>query len=115
MKKLGRHDCIAFPAAAYGITALQKMIDFSLDVICSIDEQGNFLSVSAASKKVWGYAPEELAGKPYMDYVVEEDKALTQASGGSDHGWCGHDPFPEPVHPQRRKCGFHCMVGAMGF
>jgi PAS domain S-box-containing protein len=84
MKKTGRPSALlSIPAAAYNITALQKMIDFSLDVICSIDEQGNFLSVSAASTKVWGYAPEELAGKPYMDYVVEEDKALTQEAAAA--------------------------------
>ncbi|MBK7885225.1 MAG: PAS domain S-box protein [Chitinophagaceae bacterium] len=52
-------------------------MDFSLDIICSIDENGNFVTVSAASEKIWGYKPAELEGKRYMDLVVEEDHELT--------------------------------------
>ncbi|HET8861077.1 PAS domain-containing protein [Marivirga sp.] len=56
---------------------LQQVLDSSLDTLCTIDENGIFQMVSRSSEKLWGYKPEELVGKPFMDFVVEEDKALT--------------------------------------
>jgi len=56
---------------------LQKMMDNSIDVICSTDEEGRFLMVSKACKSTWGYQPEELIGKRFIDLVLEEDKAAT--------------------------------------
>jgi PAS domain S-box-containing protein len=55
----------------------QKLLNFSLDVICSVDKEGRFLDVSAACKTVWGYCPEELKGRPYIDFVVAEDRQRT--------------------------------------
>jgi PAS domain S-box-containing protein len=56
---------------------LQRLLDFSLDVICSVDEQGRFLTVNAAAKQVWGYDPGELVGTHYINMVFDEDKAAT--------------------------------------
>ena len=56
-----------------------ELIDASMDVFCSIDEKGNFVHVSAASKDLWGYSPEELEGKPYVDFILEEDVPKTNA------------------------------------
>ena len=50
-----------------------QLIDASLDVFCSINEHGNFVFVSAAATPHWGYLPEELIGKPYFDFILEED------------------------------------------
>jgi PAS domain S-box-containing protein len=61
---------------------LNKIMHSSLDVICTIDEFGNFVTVSNASEKVWGYLPEELAGKPFIDLVVEEDRERTLKTAG---------------------------------
>jgi PAS domain S-box-containing protein len=55
------------------VTDLKQIMDSSLDVICTINGDGFFVSVSAASKIVWGFAPEELVGKPFIDFVVKED------------------------------------------
>ena len=57
--------------------ANQLIMDNSQDVICTIDEWGRFVSVSAACEHLWGYSPAELVGRPYMDLVCPEDKALT--------------------------------------
>lgn len=57
---------------------LNKILDYSLDVICTIDEHGNFISASAASLSLFGYTPEELKGKPYMDFVHKDDHELTR-------------------------------------
>jgi PAS domain S-box-containing protein len=55
----------------------QNLLDASLDVICAIDVHGRFITLNAASKAVWGYIPEELMGKRYIDYVVKKDIPLT--------------------------------------
>ena len=57
---------------------LQQVLDSSLDTLCTIDEKGIFQMVSRSSEQLWGYKPEELEGKPFMDFVIEEDKELTQ-------------------------------------
>jgi len=57
---------------------LAKVLDSSLDAICTFDSQGNFLQVSAACEKIWGYRQEELIGTPYVDKVFPEDVAVTR-------------------------------------
>ena len=54
---------------------LQKIMDSSLDIICTIDENRNFVKVSKASLPVWGYLPEELEGRPYMDFLCQKSSA----------------------------------------
>lgn len=58
---------------------LKKLIDSSLDIICSLDAEGRFIEVSAAAERVWGYQPEELKGKYCLNFLTEEDKPATQA------------------------------------
>jgi len=60
------------------VAQLQKLFDASLDVICSIDIEGKFIHVSKAAHRIWGYHPDELSGRSYMDLVVEEDKQKTR-------------------------------------
>ncbi|ERM80739.1 hypothetical protein P872_21220 [Rhodonellum psychrophilum GCM71 = DSM 17998] len=60
--------------------ALERIMDSSLDVICTLDEHGKFLKVSAAAENIWGYSPEELKNKSHVDFVLEEDYDLTQKS-----------------------------------
>jgi PAS domain S-box-containing protein len=55
----------------------ELIFDNSLDVICTIDEQGCFAQVSHASENVWGYRPQELIGKPYMAFVHPDDHERT--------------------------------------
>jgi PAS domain S-box-containing protein len=56
---------------------LAKVLDSSLDVICTFDVDGRFLQVSAACEKIWGYRPEELAGTLFLDRVHPEDRLMT--------------------------------------
>jgi PAS domain S-box-containing protein len=56
---------------------LQRMVDLSLDVICTLDQAGRFVTVGAASEFVWGYLPEELVGRRAMDLVHQGDKQRT--------------------------------------
>ena len=48
---------------------LEKVMNSSLDVICSIDKGGKFLQVSKASFYMWGYEPEELVGQKVLKFV----------------------------------------------
>lgn len=55
----------------------QRILDYSLDVICEIDRYGKFIQVSKACKHLWGYTEEEMIGKNYIHMVLEEDKPMT--------------------------------------
>lgn len=65
---------IQYPSTAH----LQKMFDLSPDVICTVDGEGRFVDVSRASLQVWGYRPDELIGKCYTDFMIEEDYQKTK-------------------------------------
>lgn len=52
---------------------LGKILDFSMDLICSCDEQGRFVWVNKASEPILGYKPEELLGTKYSDLIFHED------------------------------------------
>lgn len=56
---------------------LELIMNNSHDVICTIDENGRFLTVNAASESLWGYKPEELIGRPYIDLVHPDDRPKT--------------------------------------
>jgi PAS domain S-box-containing protein len=55
------------------VEANQLIMDNSKDVIATVDFSGRFLSVSAASKEMWGYEPAELAGRHYTRVIYPED------------------------------------------
>jgi PAS domain S-box-containing protein len=55
----------------------QTILDTSIDVICTIGEEGRFVTVNKACKSVWGYEPEELIGRLFIDLVVEDDREHT--------------------------------------
>jgi len=42
---------------------LNMIMDSSSNIICTFDEEGRFVNVSAASERILGYVPEELKGK----------------------------------------------------
>jgi PAS domain S-box-containing protein len=52
---------------------LAKILDFSMDLICSCDEEGRFVWVNKASERILGYTPEELIGKKCRDFIFHED------------------------------------------
>jgi PAS domain S-box-containing protein len=70
-------------ALRHALNNLKKIMDSSLDVICAVDANGYFLQVSAASKTIWGYAPDEMIGKPVLDFVYPEDLEKTEKIAAS--------------------------------
>ncbi len=71
---------IANRAAALeaAVHANQSIMDNSQDVICTVDEDGRFLSVNAACEQLWGYKPDELIGRECLDFIYPEDHAKTK-------------------------------------
>lgn len=69
----------------FRMTAMQlsNVLDYSLDVICSFDEDGNFVQVNAACRAVWGYGADELLGTKYLEKVVREDRDRTEESSAA--------------------------------
>ena len=56
---------------------LENIFNQSIDIICTIDEEGNLLKVSDAAKKILGYDTDELTGVPYIDIVCSDNRAST--------------------------------------
>ena len=56
-----------------------KLLDLLLDVVCVVDIEGRFLSVSAASERVFGYRPEEVIGRTAVERRHPDDRAVTRA------------------------------------
>ncbi len=73
--------------------ALQQIMDHSLDIICTFDAEGRFLQVNRACEVIWGYRPDELIGKPFLEMVHPDDRQKTIAidasilSGISENGF----------------------------
>lgn len=57
---------------------LDHVLDQSLDVICTLNESGAFLRVSAASAFSMGYAPTELFHRRLIDFLIPEDRARAE-------------------------------------
>jgi PAS domain S-box-containing protein len=62
------------------VQANQQLLDKSLDVVCTIDAAGRFTSLSAACEKLFGYTPAEMVGRPFLDFMLEDDRASTSAA-----------------------------------
>ena len=59
------------------VSHLNAVRDQSLDIICSTDLKGRFLSVSLASVDLWGYTEGQLVGKQAITLVLDEDRPRT--------------------------------------
>lgn len=56
----------------------EKLLDLLLDVVCVVDRDGRFLSVSAASEQVFGYMPDEMIGRTAFEMMHPDDHAATR-------------------------------------
>jgi PAS domain S-box-containing protein len=80
----------------------KQMMDASLDVFCTVNEQGIFIYVSAASLNHWGYSPEELIGTSFRDLLFEEDVPKTNEKIADLHRGEGMNSF---VNRYKKKDG----------
>ena len=61
----------------------QLIMDKSRDVICTIDEQRRFVTVSAACETLWGYTAAEMIGHETIEFVYPEDQAKTNQAAAA--------------------------------
>ncbi len=61
----------------------RAIIENAIDVICSVDAEGRFVTVSSACFNLWGYLPEELVGRKYIELVAPEDVDKTTEAAAS--------------------------------
>ncbi|MBI5000085.1 MAG: PAS domain S-box protein [Euryarchaeota archaeon] len=52
---------------------LRSIADNMLDVVCKVDAQGDILFVSPSVERVLGYTPQEMARKPFREYMHADD------------------------------------------
>ncbi len=63
------------------LDGVQAMFDSSHDVICVFDANGCFKHVNRHAEELWGYRPDELIGRSYVDFVHPDDLATTTEAG----------------------------------
>lgn len=57
--------------------AIARHLDLLLDAICVVDKDGVFLFVSGACERIFGYTQAEMLGRPMIELVHPEDRAIT--------------------------------------
>ncbi len=67
-------------------TRARAITDNAIDVICAIDAGKRFVEINPACLKSWGFQPEELIGKRFVDIIATDDvdktvAAFNQATG----------------------------------
>ena len=60
----------------------EEFSDLLLDAICVVDAQGRFLAIRGACETIFGYRPDEMVGRPMIDFVYEGDRARTLQAVG---------------------------------
>lgn len=51
----------------------QAIIENAQDIICAFDEHGHFVSINDKSLVVLGYEPDEMVGRHYAEFVLNDD------------------------------------------
>jgi PAS domain S-box-containing protein len=64
-------------ALRQAIAREHALFESASDMICVIDENLRLTSVNPASSRVVGYTPDELVGRPLLDFVAPDDREAT--------------------------------------
>jgi PAS domain S-box-containing protein len=80
MNDFGQTPNASFSAFAAGDTEspggfnyFQQVLEYSLDMICTIDATGRFITMSKAAEKILGYAANEIIGLEFTKLVHPDD------------------------------------------
>ncbi len=52
--------------------SLRKIMDYSLDIICTLNAAGFYVQISAAAERIWGYKIDEIIGKHYTEFITPD-------------------------------------------
>ena len=89
--------------AAEAESRMSQFWRLSNDLLAIFSSDGRFLQASAAWERTLGWTPEELIGRSALEFVVDDDRAATQAGAGP--ALSGADTAPEVVSRVRAKDG----------
>ena len=59
------------------LSELKNILEFSLDIICTVNNKREFVSMSSACHTLLGYLPDEVIGDNFIDYIFEADRDLS--------------------------------------
>src|ERR1700712_1971622 len=59
--------------SAIGFNYFQQVLEYSLDIICTIDAAGRFVTMNKAAEKILGYKPENIIGLEFVKLLHPED------------------------------------------
>lgn len=65
------------------LLSLPNVIDLLLDCVCTVDADGKFVYVSAASEQIFGYRPDEMIGQSVITFVYPDDVESTIATSNN--------------------------------
>lgn len=60
--------------------AIDKVLDLLVDAVCIVDAKGQFLYVSAAFERIFGYTPDEVLGHNMLEFIHPDDHARTTSA-----------------------------------
>ena len=55
----------------------QETLNLLFDAVCMVDESGCFVFISKVGEHIFGYSPEEMIGRPMIDFVYGPDRERT--------------------------------------
>ncbi len=58
-------------------TEIEAFLNVNLDILCVSEKTGYFYKVNKRFEEVLGYSAQEIEGKPFIDFIVEDDKSTT--------------------------------------
>ncbi len=56
---------------------LTEVLDLMPDAVCVVDAEGRLLFANASFERIFGYAPDEVLGRPIFDLIHPDDRAAT--------------------------------------
>ena len=62
-------------ALTIALESRRRIMDSSVDVICTLDAAGRFVEVGTACERLWGFAREELIGRISTDWIAAADRS----------------------------------------
>lgn len=62
-------------ALTTALESRRRIMDSSVDVICTLDAAGRFVEVGAACERLWGYSREELIGRISTDWIAAAERS----------------------------------------
>ncbi|MFA7419313.1 MAG: PAS domain S-box protein [Melioribacteraceae bacterium] len=63
----------------------KRLVENSNDILWTLDADGKILEISSSSKTIYGYEPEELIGKNFIDFVPK-DQIIIDSNGRIEWG-----------------------------